>query len=236
MSTSELVGAVAFATAELGSGRFACSRQFRDLVSTANHHADSAAQHRGTWVAPVASLWTGNATPYVPIYGPGSAGALTVGGTTTETERWYMFPFRIPYTPHLRADGRGYRMRIWLAGASSDGGTVDFGVGLVPLHTRDYPGYDSAARFPRLEYTGVTATTAAVLTSDSGDITIDVTRAVVDAALGLSPDQATLTKFGGDPTTVAMPRLAVVPYAQTRSSGTVPHLYGLAAHEVIGTD
>lgn len=241
MGTSELGGAINYASADLGADRFADVLLMRDLLSTAKHKADQAAQVRANWSTPVTALWTANSDPHNEIYGPGVEGALDVATEDEDGSRWFQFGPRVVYCPNVRADGSAYPLRVRVGGRNSDAGgaVVDFGLIVVPAGLADLGldfGASGADRYPSKLYSGVTySASPAYLTPDDGSHLITIPRGLVDEALLIhAAAWSTLTDIGGLPISVQMPLLQVIPIGQTYGGVSVPELHTLYVAEFVG--
>jgi hypothetical protein len=230
MSTSAFGGSILYDPADVGADRYCDAAIIRDgVANSALHKADSAAQHRAVWVAGVEALWSADSDPWLVPSGDLSALALRDGV-------WYTMPLRGAYAPKVRASGAAYRLRVWLAGRSSDGGAVDFLVMVSPRSTRShFVTFGGDPIWPFKTYSGITSTTIAELTADDATRILDVPKSVVDASLGLET-WSTLTDLGGVPIGLRVPMLEVVVMARRVGAGsTLPELHGVAVEEVIGT-
>lgn len=239
MGTSYSYGEIRYDDADIGADTFVDTSFMRDVTDTALHKADEAAQVRLHWMAPPAALWSGTNTAHSAIYGDLAGGGMRLG--TGTDGQWYLFPVRAYYNPKLRADGSGYKLRIRLAGCASDTGTVDFGVMVVPGRARHFAGWYGGDPGDGLGYpvadhrfTAVTATSPAWLTPTSGRDYVNIPVELVEAAYAVEPVWTTQLDVGGAATSVVTPTLSIVPYAQTRTEGVVPHLYGVHAAEFVG--
>lgn len=239
MGTSTNQGEVLYDPADLGADRFVDTVLMRDLVNTAKHKADQAAQVRACWVAPASGVWPAGEGPrtHEPWGGEGEGDLQTASGDDNGA-RWYYFPRRAVFCPHVRADGQGYQVRVWLAGASSAGDRVDFGVVVAPVGLSTIIDSWGAAitRYPVKLYSNITSTTAAELTPDDGSHVITVARSIIDEALLLQAGSWTaVDDIGGSSISVTMPLLQVVPFAQSYAASTSePLLYGFVAAEYVG--
>lgn len=242
MATSNSAGEILWSDTELGADRFVDTMLMRDMVDSALHKCDEAGQVRIAWMAPSGTVWpAGGATRYEAIYGDGTAGAIDNLGTDDQPF-WYNFGLTFRYAPKVRADGRGYRLRIYMAGACSGAGTCDFGVVVLAgnISGRGWTFFggtptDGTAGYPVAfqSWSGVTSTSAAWLTSDGNDY-ISIPSAMIEHAYSTEPSYPTNIEIGGAATTLVMPSLKVVPLASTRTEGVVPHLYALYAAETVG--
>lgn len=238
MSTSLSSGEIRYSYAELGADRAVSTALMRDVIDTALHKADQAAQVRLNWVAPAAAVWTAGGEPHVSIYGDQEAGGLDT--STEDVPLWYRFGVRSFYAPKVRAGGQGYQLRIRLAGASSDGGTVNFAVIVQPGRASTlgtFYGMDPASGTVPVaikRYSGITATTPSYLTPDDGLHVLTIPRVLIDAAYALESAYTTDVDLGGAETAVVIPSLTIVPIALTLTADTVPVLYACHAAEFVG--
>lgn len=232
MGTSEQGGAIAFDPADLGADRFADATLVRWLISSAKHKADEAGQVVLNWSAPVAALWQVDSDPHIEIYGPGVGGALHVATDEQNGERWFYFGLRGLYSPHVRAAGDAYRLRVRLAGCSSAGDRVDFGFVVAPATLGSLLAhYGSVGGWPSKLYSEITSTTPAVLTPDDGSSIITIPRDVVDRSL---VTRTSVIDLGGAPVDVVFPLLQVIPVGQTFHADSVPQLHQAYAAEFVG--
>lgn len=241
MGTSLSAGEILYDFSELAADRFVDTALMRDLVDTALHKADEFGQVRLHWAAPKSTVWVENNDPFDVITGGDrTTDSLDVG--SAEAPIWYFFGARSFYCPKVRADGSGYKLRVYMAGCSSDGGEVDFGMLVMPGRARNAwltwggtpgdgsTGYPVAAKL----FSGITSTTPAKLTPDDASNILTVSSAMIEAAYRLESVTSTLVDIGGAPTSIIMPTLEVIPFAQTLNSGTVPRLYLANAAEFVG--
>lgn len=229
MSTSHLTGEILFTASALGETAPVDSAFVRDeLIGSALHKADMAGQHVMTWVAPSATYFSGNADPHIGL----SDGVSAFGDLVADA--WYIYPVQALYVPKVHASRQGYSMRVRVAGRSSAGDSVDFGiaVGLSgPAGIQEYFGDVPSGAVKT--FSGVTSTTAAWLTPDDASNVITVPVELIDAAQSMG-EWSTKTDIGGAPISMSMPLLVVVPFARTSDPASQPLLHGVIAHEVVG--
>lgn len=250
MGTSEMGGAIAFDPADLGGDRFADATLIRRLISTAKHKADQAGQVVVNWSAPPAALWQVDSNPYQELVIGGWVEALGEElYVATEGEggsRWFAFPSSYAYCPHVRAAGDAYRLRVRMAGCSSNGERVDFGLVVAPFGTQllEYGDISDVLAgsipedpdrlllgYPRKLWTGITSTTPAWLTPDDGSNVITIPRHIVDRSI---TTQRTVTDIGGSPVDVAFPLLQITPVGQTYGAISRPQIHALYVAEFVG--
>lgn len=228
MSTSVHHGVYLYEPAAFGADRFVDTALARDgVVNSALHKADSAAQPRCSWMASPEALWTVDSNPWLVPFGD-AAGTLTAA-------TWYPFPLRIGYCPKVRASGKGYRLRVQIAGRSSAGDDCDFQVIVAPQHGRlwEFYGVPDPAWDTKI-YSDVTSTTIAALTPDDGVRWMDINVRTVDEALERE-SWDTLTDISGSLVGVRAPMLEVNVLARTADTDSTPELHGVSVAEVIGT-
>lgn len=201
------------------------------VIGSALHRADVAGQARAAWAAVDPALT--NDAPYIDLRDahPTSGGVLQVA--TVTYARWYAFPLRARFLPKVRTFGDGYRLRIRVGGASSDGDRVDFAIVLAP-HAAHADLYEGTGGTVIAAASNITSTTAAWLTFDSGDDFVDVTEETIARALDLAGVELTQTDVGGDDTSLRVPPVEVIVVGQRWDLGSVPHLYGVATAETYG--
>jgi hypothetical protein len=227
MSTSPHDGVYLYEPAAFGADRFVDTGLARDgVIGSALHKADSAAQPRASWIAVPAALWIEDTDPFLVPFGE-SNGVLNA-------DTWYPIPLKIDYCPKVRASGKGYRLRVWIAGRSSAGHDCDFQVIVAPQHGRLFefygvpdPAWDSKT------YSNVTSTTVAALTSDDANRYMDVSVRTVNEALERE-GWSTLDDIGGNSIAIRAPMLEVIVLARTANVSSTPELYGVSVAEVIG--
>ncbi len=243
MATSESVGEIRTSAIELGADRFVDTMLARDLVDSALHKCDEAGQARIAWVAPSSTVWpAGGATPYEAIYGDQADGDLLLG--TEGAPWWYSFGLGFRYAPKVRFDGRGYRLRIRIAGACSSAGTVDFivvvmagavyGAGYYYAGGDPGDGTDGSTVGVR-RYSGITSTTPAWLTPDGGGADyISLPATMIEEGYRTNPSYPTRLDIGGAPTTLIIPTIKILVLGSSRTEGVRPQLHGFYAAETVG--
>ena len=205
MSTSPLEGVILYDPADLAADRFCDTAIIRDgVANSALHNADESAQHIATWCAPAAAVWTEDSDPFLVPSGD-------LASAARRDDVYYAFALTPIYAPRVRSNGDGYRLRITIAGASSDNTTaVDFAVFVKPRSAPSWGGYGILnPSWPSKVYTGVTSSTAAMLTADVANLYLDIPRAVIDEAMD-GPMPSTLTDTGGDSIGLRVALLTVV--------------------------
>lgn len=229
MSTSIFNGTFLYDPADVGADRFCHTAIIRDgVVNSALHKGDSAAQPRGIWCAPVASLRVEDGDPF-------SVPSSDQAGLTLRLNTYYHFGFAAVYCPKVRASGKGYRLRITIGGRSSGGDDCDFVVIVSPYGSSAFSSWGVLeTSWPQKAYSNVTSTTIALLTPDDGDRILDVEQDIIDQALEGST-WSTFTDTGGDAIAVQIPLLNIGVVGRTSDAGSVPELHLFAFQEVIGT-
>lgn len=233
MSTSQFQGVILYDPGDLDTDEPLDTVLVRDeIIDSALHKADEAGQVRCSWVAinptiaPVSSL--------APLHLPYDDDTMTAAGA----DRWWDFAWRGGFDAKIKADRSGYRLPIMIAGASDTGvgGGMDFAVvvGPAPLTVFDVDIDAPSSRVAVATVTGVTSTSPAWLTLDSGLTYIDVPATLIEAARASTPPEATLTDIGGDPTTVQTARLEIMVCGRFKTTGEKPVFYGLRVAEYIG--
>jgi hypothetical protein len=235
VATSIGYGEVRYDDSELGSDRFVDTALMQAMHDSAMHKCDEAGQVRMNWVAPEAVRWSGTGDPYEGLLLDGDIGDPTAG--TAAAPIWYPFGLQCRFAPKIRANGSGYPLRVRIAGSASGAGTVDFAVAVVPGNSSGrgwvyLPGAGLDVPVALLYYSGVSSTTPAWLTSDSGNVTLTPGQRIIDHAFAIEPSYTTETDIGGDPTTLIMPTIAVVVLGASRDAGVRPELHGLHVAEV----
>jgi len=229
MSTSPHEGVYLYDPTEFGADRFVDTALTRDgVVNSALHKADSAAQPRATWAAPVTALWTDEGNPFLTSSSEGS------DPTVLTVDTWYLLPFRAVYCPKINADGQAYRLRIGLGARSSAGHDCDFAVMVAPQGSAVFSLFGTLGNWPTKVYSDVTSTTVAMLTADDATRWMDPTQALTDQALSRET-WSTLTDIGGSSIAVRAPMLEVFVLAKTANVSSTPEVHLFTAAEVIGT-
>lgn len=240
MSTSETDGEILFDASQLGADRAVDTVLWRDAVNTALHKADQAAQVRMCWVAPSEAAWSHEHARWQQIYGDGIDGAMRTG--TDESPAWYYFGLRAVYAPKLRADERGYSLRVRLAGCTSvEDSAMDFAIAVMPGRAASAFGWSGAAPGEGTPwpvaiktFTGITSPTPAWLTPDDSSDVLSISRELVEWGARLESAWPTLTDLGGAPTLVIAPTLSIMVLGQRRGDLGRPRLYAAYAAEYVG--
>lgn len=229
MSTSPEGGAVLFDAAQFDADSPFDTALYRNaLLGTLLHKADELAQHHANWVAPDASLSDEPQTHLEP-------GVTAMEVASSGAPAWYAYSLRALCAVAVNADGTGYPLRVGVAGRSSNGGRVDFGVVVAPAITRaEVASWGSSSSWGVKTYSNITSTTAAWLTSDDASNMITLPKDLIDAAVAAYPAWPTLTDIGGDGITRRIAIVEVAPVAQTWSGTAVPELHGFHASAYIG--
>ena len=228
MSTSPHEGVYLYDPADFGADRFVDTALTRDgVLNSALHKADSAAQPRGIWTAPVTALWTDESDPWLVPSGDLSNVAL-------RADVWYLMPIKGVYCPKIRASGQAYRLRILIGGRSSAGHAVGFAVSVAPRGSQVFALFGTLAAWPTKTYSAVVSTTVAMLQADDTNRILDPTQALTDQALERET-WSTLTDTGGDAIALRAPLLEINVFAKTVNVSSTPELHLFAWQEVIGT-
>lgn len=228
MATSEQKGIIlydALDLAEDGPADTALCRE--EVVQSALHKADEAAQPRSSWPALNSALI--GPDPYLRPWPPSTTSPGTFDVVASESSpRWYPFPFETIFFPKMLPDGSGYRLRVTVVGASSSGGDrVDFGVFVQPHGSLWQP--DAPAKTAQ-----TTSTTPAALSWDDGTTYVDVPARVIGEAAALEGAWVTYEDIGGDPISVPAPAMSLVVMGQTWDAAAVPRLYDVQIGEYVG--
>lgn len=237
MSTSDLEGVTPFDPSIYAADEPVGAARVRDeLVNTALHLADEAAQVRYAWVAVNGALQVGNEAPHAEIEAVSALDVASGYDPGESGQRWYLFGEGVSYAPKIKAGGTPYPLRIHVAGASSGGDRVDFGVVVAPRNAPQLQAtWGDTPQGAVKKWGGITSTSAAWLTPDDGTSLLEIDKRIVEEALALEPSWSTLTDIGGNRTSVRLPLLQVKPFGQTWNAASVPELHGLVIAEVIGT-
>ncbi len=182
------------------------------------HAADqTAARVLVNYVVADNSLIVGNAVQYTP--------GLPLGG------RWYPIAAFGPFATSVETRAgarRPYRIRVALAGASSDGGECFFAVVAgQPENTYYIPTSELTPPYDCVTFS-TTSTTPAWLTPS--DDLLEIAPGTVDACAVSIP---TVTHPGGDPTTVTISGVGFRVMAYSDAEAT-PLLYGVHIAEYYG--
>lgn len=220
MSTSEHQGFILYDPTDLATDEPMDTVLVRDVINNANHLADEAAQVRFSWIA--------------------TGAGLNAGADANEGE-WFDFRVRGTFDAKVRSDGTGYRLRVWIAGASnsflSEGESIDFVVAIGPagISAEDIGApFVVTATATNALAPGIGAMTPIWLTLDSGLTYVDVPATVIAEAQARTAPTATLTDIGGAPATVQTVRLEIIVCGRTNSGLTDAVLYGVHVAEYIG--
>ena len=178
MSSSPLGTIEIYDVADFADNHPVGARAWRDgPVNSVLHCADQRAVVHCNWV----SLTT-------PVEGQDNG----IGAVGTSSSSWQ--PILIHHAPNvsLKTDGSPYRLRFRVVGASKGGASVSFRFVVSDFASMERFAFDPPAYAET--FTGITSTTPAILTPDSGLNYIDVGREVADASLR---EYATLADLGG---------------------------------------
>lgn len=182
------------------------------------HYADVFGQVRASWAS----------SPRV-----GGKGYLTPTTPTVVDTPFLIWGTHFPIA--VRADGSAYKLRIRIAGASSDGlNAVRFRAVLSPA------AYNAAVSTRAEDYvfltTTTTSSTAAWLTgtsqgADAFTTMVELTSRDVSEAATIT---STLSDVGGSERAVAQTLVMLGVYGQTANLAAVPRLHGVYAAEWVG--
>lgn len=236
MSTSQFQGVILYDPGDLDTDEPLDTVLVRDeVIDSALHKADEAAQVRASWVAIDPTVAT--VAALAPMHLPYDDDTMLGLGPGDLIGRWWDYAWRGGYDAKIKSDRSGYRLRIWLGGASDTGAAdgADFAVviGAPPL-ALDVDIDSPSDAVVVATASSVTSTTPAWLTLDSGLSYVDVPAALIERALARTPPQATLTDIGGDPTTVQTVRLEIMVCGRFKGVAERPVLYGVHVAEYIG--
>lgn len=198
------------------------------ISNNLDHYADSMAQH--------AMVWSVGKSGYA------SKSYLTPRTTGVVVDTWYQIAASGPFPIMLRADGSSYKMRVRLAGASSGGHAVKFGLVLAPV-TAAQSIITDATSSPVVAATDsvfVTATTtsstAAWLTGTSKGTAAYTTMVELTAeeAFPFIVMTDTPVDLSGARSSVAQCLVSAVIFGSTANTGSVPRFYGGIAQGWVG--
>lgn len=218
MSTSPLGGRVRFELARAGDVGPLSTTLVRDrILNNALHYADENARVLVNWMAPDAARTGGN-------------GARTPVSVSTSHR---LIESRGPFALTAHADGRAYRIRAEVFGASSGGHDVTFALVLSPAPlTAPGEAVDVARMLDRaVEYSPTSSSTPSWLTAALGSTLLDTGRYLVDLGVMRFP---TLVDTASDPTVVDVPSVYVSVFAKTANVASTPQLYGVHVSEYVG--
>jgi len=211
MSSSPLGTVELYAVADFADNHPVGARAWRDgPINNALHYADQRAQVLVNWQEVTSGT-------------EGQTNAAPPGGQSTSS--WSEID-RAPFSASLKTDGTPYRLRIQLAGYSQGGAAVDF-----RLIVSDFDSIDDYVFSPPTyaeTYTGITSTSTAILTPDSGLNYIDVGIQAADPALRI---HSTLDDLAGTYQTVSVCELWVSVWSRYTVSTDKAILTGLHVSE-----
>lgn len=232
MATSAQKGVILYDYGDLDTDESLDTVFCRDeVVQTACHKADEAAQVRGAWTAIHPDRL--NDPEYLQPFD--TTGALELA--TGSRDKWYPLAV-VSFAPKIRAGQTGYRLRVRLWGASSAGDSVDFAASVAPFNAGEMFRFEGVAgtgsAYPFKVVSNITSTTAAELTLDDATAYLDVSAELISEALALSSEWSMPTDIGGTPSTIAVPLLKVIVWGQTWAAPSAPLLYGYSVADYIG--
>lgn len=150
--------------------------------------------------------------------------ATIVGGREIEppdpvdTTTWTRIAVFGPLSVSVRDDGSPYRLLVALGGYSDVGNSVDFRLTISDFGSIDSFLYEAPADGVET-YTGITATSSAYLTPDSGNDYINIDPETADAA---TLSRGTYTDVSGTPRTVRLCELWAVIWGKTSNLASKP--------------
>lgn len=192
------------------------------VVNNLNHAADEYAQVRVAYSAAATSF-------------SGGQGYVTPRTTLRSADEFNRVATFGPFPLSVSENGSSYKLRIRLAGASSDNtNTATFRVVLSPTN-RAY-GAAVSDLGPRVWEASTTSSTSAYLTGanvdDSDPTLIYLSNALVGECT--RNDIATLDDLAGDPATVSQCLVYLSVFAKVSNTATTPRLTALYAAEYVG--
>lgn len=198
----------------------AIARDF--AVNNLLHFADEYAQVRVAW------------TPTVTTYS-GGTGYLTGRTSALSVNIWYPIASYGPFPIALREDGRSYRLRVRIAGASSGGHAVKFRLVLAPQS--EAPARVTQSLDSIYETATTTSSTGAWLTGASvlSSLATQV-QATSEETSAWITTTSTLTDLAGDDTGASQCLVSCAIYGSTANVASIPRLHGVYAAEWIGDD
>lgn len=135
-----------------------------------------------------------------------------------DTSTWTRIGIFGPLSLSLKADGTPYRLLCAFAGYSDVGNSVDFRITVSDFGSIDSFVYDPPTSGTET-FSGITATSTAYLTPDSGNKWIDVSIETADAATGL---RGTYTDVSGTPRSVRTCEVWAVIWGKTSNLASKP--------------
>jgi len=228
MATSSQTYTLPFPLTAFDSGSPVATWIARDgVIETVNHLCDEQAQPRVNWVAADSALLSGGQTQYLTHPAP------------VDVTHWAAIAIFGPFPLSIREDGRNaYQLRTLIAGASSAGHAVEFGINLsASFSTRiaglsDALGAVTASRGK--EWDATSSASPAWLTPATGSHVLEVSPETVgEGTITIaSPNDASPYDT---PSAVQVSEAYAHVYAKTANLSSVGHLYALHVAEVIGT-
>lgn len=196
------------------------SRDF--VLNNLLHFADEFAQVRVAWSATASGYRNGS-------------GYLTGNTSLISADVWHPIVSFGPFPIALRQDGRSYRMRVRVAGASSGGHAVKFRMVLAPFDAA--PGVVSLNEDFIFETATTTSGTGAWLTGTSmlSSWTTQVQISASSAAEWMATSR-TISDISGNDTGVSQCLVNCNIFGSTANTGSTPRLHGLYAAEWVGDD
>lgn len=212
--TSILGGRLLFDDAGMNSDDPIDTVFFRDnVVNNCLHWADEVAQVLGNWSAPDPAFSSASSPQRI--------------SETTNADEWGFVTPLGPLSLHVKRSALPYRWRVRLGAASSAGHAVDFalvwGQTLDELQAKVEEGLVDQVR-----WTGITSTTPAWLTADSGDPFVDLD--VGSIVLAIEP---TLTDLSGTPLHVGVWEVHLALFARTANKTSYPEVWAFHLAEFI---
>lgn len=140
-----------------------------------------------------------------------------------DTNVWTRIAIFGPLSLSLKSDGTPYRIRSRMGGYSSTGASVDFRLTISSFDSIERFVYDPPADGVET-YTGITGTSAAYLTPDSGNNFINLDAATADTCI---VTRATLDDVSGSPRTVQVCEAFATVWGKTANTAALPVCAGL---------
>ena len=193
------------------------------VIETVNHLCDEQAQPRVSWMAADSSLLSGGQNQYLWPATPAATGVYT---------RVAIFG---PFPISIRENGQdSYKLRILIAGASSAGDSVEFGITVADSMATSVADRVAGTEYRMKKWDAVTSTSPAWLTPTDGSHVWGVSPAIVGAGIRYYTSTNDVAPY--DTTAVIqLSQIFVDVWAKTADTSSRGHLYGLHVAEVIGT-
>ena len=225
MATSSQAATVPFALTSIDEGSPIATWIVRDgLIETINHLADEQAQPRINWMAADSALLSGTQDQYLTTATP------TATGEYTRIAAFGPFPLSI------MPDGNTpYKLRILIAGASSAGDSVEFGVTIAEGLVGSESDISEGTADETKKFDAVTSTTPAWLTPTNGSNVWAANLAVASAGLRYySTHNDSVAPYDID-ASIQQTEVFFDVWCKTANTSSSGRLYALHVAEVIGT-